>query len=87
MWLGKDTVLVSLEVAAIVRRQSHSSFDRDFLHQVRGITRFGMLAIIRYCQQGSAQDVCHAMFRIRRVARLDRCAVQLHETAFLIYNK
>ena len=36
-----------LEVAAIVGRQSHSSFDREFLHQVHGITRFGLLAIIR----------------------------------------
>ena len=33
-----------LEVAAIVRHQSHSSFDREFLHQV---TCFGLLAIIR----------------------------------------
>ena len=39
-------VLTLLELAAIVRRQSHSSFDREFLHQVRGITRFGLLAII-----------------------------------------
>jgi len=41
------TVLILLEVAAIVGRQSHSSFDREFLHQVHGITRFGLLAIIR----------------------------------------
>ena len=40
-------VLKLLEVAAIVGRQSHSSFDREFLHQVHGITRFGLLAIIR----------------------------------------
>jgi len=30
-------VLILLEVAAIVGRQSHSSFDREFLHQVHGI--------------------------------------------------
>ena len=41
-------MLKLLEVAAIVGRQSHSSFDREFLHQVHGITRFGLLAIIRY---------------------------------------
>ena len=39
-------VLILLEVvSAIVRRQSHSSFAREFLHQVHGITRFGLLAI------------------------------------------
>ena len=43
----KAIVLVLLEVAAIVRRQSHSSFDREFLHQVHGITHFGLLALIR----------------------------------------
>ena len=31
------TVLKLLEVTAIVGRQSHSSFDREFLHQVHGI--------------------------------------------------
>ena len=30
-------MLILLEVAAIVGRQSHSSFDREFLHQVHGI--------------------------------------------------
>ena len=30
------TVLKLLEVAAIVGRQSHSSFDRELLHQVHG---------------------------------------------------
>ena len=30
-------VLVLLKIAAIVRPQSHASFDLEFLHQVRGI--------------------------------------------------
>ena len=32
-----NAVLILLEVAAIVGRQSHSSFDREFLHQVHGM--------------------------------------------------
>ena len=40
-------VLILLEAAAIVGRQSHSSFDREFLHQVHRITCFGLLAMIR----------------------------------------
>ena len=44
---GHQSVLILLEIAAIVRRQSHSSFDREFIHKVRGITRFSLLAIIR----------------------------------------
>ena len=34
---GSWAVLKLLEVAAIVGRQSHSSFDREFLHQVHGL--------------------------------------------------
>ena len=33
-------VLILLEVAAIVGRQSHSSFDHEFLHQVHGMAPF-----------------------------------------------
>ena len=33
---GRCTMLILLEVAAIDRCQSHSSFDREFLHQVHG---------------------------------------------------
>ena len=36
-------LLILLEVAAIVRRQSHYNVDREFLHQVRGTTHFGLL--------------------------------------------
>ena len=35
--LQTEHVLILLEVAAIVGRQSHSSFDREFLHQVHGM--------------------------------------------------
>ena len=50
-------MLILLEVAAIVRRQSHSSFDRESLHEMRGITRFGLLAIIRFKWQ-KEKSVC-----------------------------
>ena len=69
-WVDCQTrlsVLILLEVAAIVGRQSHSSFDHEFLHQVHGIMRFGLLAIIR---SHFPATYCHLLPSLRRLVSL-----------------
>ena len=52
------SALTLLMVAAIARRQSHSPFDREFLDQVHGITRFA----VQYT--GSAAARCCSYYYI-----------------------
>ena len=57
--------VILLKVAALVTRQSHFSIAREFLHQVRGITCFGLLAIIR---SSYAQDDVRDMTPMQSLA-------------------
>ena len=41
-------MLILLELAAIVDARAIFSFDREFLHQVRGITHFDLLRGLGY---------------------------------------
>ena len=49
---GLCTVLKLLEVAAIVGRQSHSSFDREFLHQVHCYHQLAQTPVLWICAKG-----------------------------------
>ena len=59
------SALTLLEVKVIVGRQSRSSFDREFLHQMHRITRFGLLAIINSLM-APLVPLFHNMLEIQR---------------------